>query len=121
MASRLLGAYGDVRRGSYRRPVMAWPVARVRSLRWDADGREDGVVGGGAAVVDAAAGGAVAVLALLDDRGAVEGNGWKVGLYWARETFGLEMWACLSARAYRPWVNPLGAVSRYLRVALLTC
>ena len=118
---RLLGACVDVRRGSYRPRARAWLVAHVRSLRRDVDGREDGVVGGGAAVVDAAAGGAVAVLALLDDRGAVEGNGWKVGLYWARETFGLEMWACLSARAYRPWVNPLGAVSRYLRVAPLTC
>ena len=96
-------------------------MARVRSLRWDADGDEDGVVGGGAAVVDAAAGVAVAVRALLDDHGAVEGNGWKVGLYWARETFGLEMWACLSARAYRPWVNPLGVESHYLRAAQLTC
>ena len=95
-------------------------MARVRSLRWDADGDEDGVVGGGAAVVDAAVGVAVAVRALLDDRGAVEGNGWKVGLYWARETFGLEMWACLSAHAYRPWVNPLGAESHYLRAAQLT-
>lgn len=94
-------------------------MARVRSLHWDADGDEGGVVGGGVAVVDAAVGGAVAVLALLDDRGA-EGNGWKVGLYWAQETFGLEMWACPSAHAYRPWVNPLGAVNRCLRAAQLT-
>lgn len=94
-------------------------MARVRSLHWDADGDEGGVVGGGVAVVDAAVGGAVAVLALLDDHGA-EGNGWKVGLYWAQETFGLEMWACPSAHAYRPWVNPLGAESHYLRAARLT-
>ena len=118
--TRLLGAYGDVRRGSCHRPVRAWPVARVRSLHWDADGDEGGVVGGGVAVVDAAVGGAVAVLALLDDHGEAEGNGWKVGLYWARETFGLEMWACPSAHAYRPWVNPLGAESHYLRAAQLT-
>ena len=50
---------------------MAWPVARVRSLRWDADGREDGVVGGGAADVDAVAGCAVVAPRVLDDHGEV--------------------------------------------------
>ena len=99
MASRLLGAYGDVRRGSYRRRVTGSPVARVRSLRWDADGREDGVVGGGAADVDAVAGCVLVVVFVLDGRGEAEGNGWKAGPYWVLEIFGLEMLACPSARA----------------------
>ena len=82
-------------------------MAHVRSPRWDADGDEGDVAGGGVAVVavgDDAAAVAVVVLA-LDDHG-VEGNGWKAGQWWARETFGLEMWACPSARACHPWVNP---------------
>ena len=118
---QLLGACVDVRMGSYRPRVRAWLVAHVRSLQWDADGHEDGVVGGGAADVDAVGGCAVVAVLVLDGHGEAEGNGWKVGLYWARETFGLEMWACLSAHAYRPWVNPLGAESHYLRAAQLTC
>ena len=75
-------------------------MAHVRSPHWDADGDEGGVVGGGVAVV--AVGGDVAAVAVvvlvLGDHGA-EGNGWKVGRYWAPETFGLEMWACPSAHA----------------------
>ena len=76
-------------------------MAHVRSPHWDADGDEGGVVGGGVAVVDAVDGDLVVVavrLVRLDDHGA-EGNGWKVGRYWAPETFGLEMWACPSAHA----------------------
>jgi len=102
---QLLGAYGDVRRGSYQPRVRVWPVAHVRSLQRDADGHEDGVVGGGAADVDAVAGCAVVAVLVLDDHAEAEGNGWKVGLYWAQEIFGLEMWACLSAHASRSWVN----------------
>ena len=66
---QLLGACVDVRRGSYRPRVRAWLVARVRSLQRDADGREDGVVGGGAADVDAVAGCAAVAVRVLDDHG----------------------------------------------------
>ena len=96
---QLLGACVDVRMGSYRPRVRAWLVAHVRSLQRDADGCEDGVVGGGAADVDAVAGCAVVAPRVLDGRGEAEGNGWKAGPYWAREIFGLEMLACPSARA----------------------
>ena len=99
---QLLGACVDVRMDSYRPQVSAWLVAHVRILQRDADGHEDGVVGGGAADVDAVGS---AVVAVLGGHGEAEGNGWKVGLYWVQEIFGLEMWVCLSARALRSWVN----------------
>lgn len=96
---QLLGACVDVRMGSYRPRVSAWLVAHVRSLQRDADEREDGVVGGGAADVDAVVGCVVVAALVLDGHGEAEGNGWKVGLYWVQEIFGLEMWACPSSHA----------------------
>ena len=96
---QLLGACVDVRMGSYRPRVRAWLVAHVRSLQRDADGHEDGVVGGGAADVDAVGGCAVVAVLVLDGHGEAEGNGWKAGPYWVQGIFGLEMLACPSAHA----------------------
>ena len=96
---QLLGACVDVRMGSFRPRVREWLVAHVRSLQWDADEREDGVVGGGAADVDAVVGCAADAVLVLDGHGEAEGNGWKAGPYWVQGIFGLEMWAYQSAHA----------------------
>jgi hypothetical protein len=92
-------------------------VAHVRIPRYPGgpDGCEGGVVvaGGGVAVVVDGADAAV------DDHGA-EGSGWKAGRCLVPETFGLESWACPSARAYRPWANRQVGVSLSPEVDLLT-
>ena len=74
-------------------------MAYVHSPHWDTDGDEGDVVRGGLAVVDAVDGVAVVAVHLAPDDLGPEGNGWKVGQHWVQETFGLEMWACLSAHA----------------------
>ena len=114
--TRLRDACGGGR-GSYPLRGRAWPGVRGRTRHCPgARGGDEGDVVGGDVVAVVGGDAVVVVAAAVDDHDA-EGSGWKAG--WDPETFGLEKWACLNDRAFRPWANLPGWESWTLKVARL--